>query len=208
LIDPPGEHPVRWSAAPDATAAGLAHDFGALGADGVARVPVSTRTAEGAGDDAPPERLDQPALSSRGVGTLVHRILGLAHRRDTAGEEGLARVADEVVATPGTLELTPAERRNAAVIAARLQAAGELRAQAGARLLFEVPYSRRLDDGRVERGVVDCLAVGDDAVEVLEFKTGAAQAEHGAQLEAYVAAVAAAYPAHRVTGRLLYVQLP
>jgi RecB family endonuclease NucS len=43
---------------------------------------------------------------------------------------------------------------------------------------------------------------------VLEFKTGPARAAHSVQLDAYVEAVRAAYPARRVEGRLVYVQAP
>jgi ATP-dependent helicase/nuclease subunit A len=205
-VEPPGEHALRWSAVPDQPTTAPIHDFRALEPDGSPRVLVSIRARAEAGELTRAGIATAP--SSRGVGTFVHRILALAHRRGMSDENGVLRLADDVGSGRGDLELTPTERRHAAIIAARLLATGGLQPHPGARLLFEVPYSRRLDDGGAERGVVDCLVIEGDAVEVLEFKTGVAQAEHGGQLGAYVAAIRAAYPAHRVSGRLLYVESP
>jgi hypothetical protein len=42
-------------------------------------------------------------------------------------------------------------------------------------------------------------------VRVVEIKTGAARAAHSAQLEAYVEAARALYPARQVEGRVIYV---
>jgi hypothetical protein len=52
---------------------------------------------------------------------------------------------------------------------------------------------------------MDCLVVDGEAVLVLEFKTGGPRGQHSAQLEAYLDAARAAYPAHRVEGRVVYV---
>jgi ATP-dependent helicase/nuclease subunit A len=200
-VEPPSEHAVRWSAAPAETAIAV-HDFGVLEPDGVPRVVASSRSAGAVPDtsasDAPP--------SSRTLGTLVHRLLALAGRRGALDQAALAPLADQLTAGAGEAEIAEQERVHAVTTAARLLASVDVRADS--RLVFEAPYSRRLDDGRVERGTIDCLVFASDLVEVLEFKTGTAQAEHSAQLEAYVAAVRAAYPAWRVEGRLVYVQAP
>ena len=58
--------------------------------------------------------------------------------------------------------------------------------------MFEVAYSRRLPDGRVERGTIDCLVVTDESATVLEFKTGAPSDEHRFSWRAYLEAVARA----------------
>jgi hypothetical protein len=121
-------------------------------------------------------------------------------------DSGLASLAEQLAAGGSSSVLSDAERRRCIAIAAHLLAS--VQRKPGGGLVFEAPYSRRLDDGRIERGVIDCLVFDGNAIEVLEFKTGAAQAQHSDQLEAYVAAVRAAYPARHVEGRLVYVQAP
>ena len=145
-------------------------------------------------------------MSSRDLGTFVHALVARAHRRGAMDDSGLASLADQLAAGGSGSVLSDVERRRCIAIGAHLLAS--VQRKPGGGLVFEAPYSRRLDDGRIERGVIDCLVFDGNAIEVLEFKTGAAQAQHSDQLEAYVAAVRAAYPARHVEGRLVYVQAP
>jgi len=203
-IEPPGELPVTWNAAPSVPQA-LTPDFGALQPDGVPRVAVTARTAEGpAGREPGGDAGEGPSGSTRGVGVLVHRLLALAHRRGVHDEAGLASLIEQLGEEKTDGE-TPTTRARAVAMTARLLAFEALRPAPGATVRFEVPYSRRLDDGRVERGTVDGLVLDGDVVRVLEFKTGTARERHSAQLDAYVEAMRLAYPARRVEGQLLYV---
>ncbi|HTM32429.1 MAG TPA: UvrD-helicase domain-containing protein [Vicinamibacterales bacterium] len=201
-VEAPSGEPVRWSMAP-ADPPIVLHDFAPLAADGVPRVSVSAeRPAATLADASGPV----PPLSSRDLGTFVHALVARAHRRGAMDDSGLASLAEQLAAGGSGSVLSDAERRRCIAIAAHLLAS--VQRKPGGGLVFEAPYSRRLDDGRIERGVIDCLVFDGNAIEVLEFKTGAAQAQHSDQLEAYVAAVRAAYPARHVEGRLVYVQAP
>jgi RecB family endonuclease NucS len=73
-------------------------------------------------------------------------------------------------------------------------------------VIFEAAYSRRRDDGTIERGSIDVLIVEASRVCVLELKTGQAYESHGIQLKAYRAALQAQYPTHEITGRIVYLQ--
>jgi ATP-dependent helicase/nuclease subunit A len=209
----PDSAPVRWSAAP-AVPPVLIHDFAALRPDGVVRTLVSDT---GTGGQAPfvaqappatvaalaPEEASNPAL-----GTLVHALLARAHRRGITDETGLVLLAEQLIGADGEADLAGATLARAVSTAAALLARDELRPRPGAIVVFEAPYSRRLDDGRVERGTIDCLIVEEASVVVLEFKTGVAREVHSAQLDAYVRAARVAYPDRRVEGRLLYGSEP
>jgi hypothetical protein len=202
-VDAPSDRAVCWTAAPVEPAPAV-RDFAVLRPDGVPRLSASAWAA-GAAEDSP--GLDGTA-STRGAGTLIHRLLALCHQRGAFELSHIGRLADQLAAggDDGGHALSALERSDASAIAARLLAASGL--QPGSRAVFEAPYSRRLDDGRVERGTIDCLVFDGDRIEVLEFKTGPARAAHSVQLDAYVEAIRAAYPARRVEGRLVYVQAP
>jgi ATP-dependent helicase/nuclease subunit A len=79
---------------------------------------------------------------------------------------------------------------------------------AGATVLSEVPFSLRADGpgGAVLlRGTIDCLAVAaDEAVTVLEFKTGPRRGAHQRQLDLYVRAARALFPGRDVRGVLIH----
>jgi ATP-dependent helicase/nuclease subunit A len=191
---------VRWTGAPAESAAPV-QDFAAVAPDGVPRVVASMHSSA----SVPAETAIGATPSSRGIGTLVHRLLALANRRGMTDPRELEQLADALA--PGSLdvEVSESERRRAVATVGRLLASPDLRLRGESRFVFEAPYSRRLGDGRIERGTIDCLVFDGDAIDVLEFKTGSAQAEHSAQLDAYVEAVRAAYPGQRVGGRLVYV---
>jgi ATP-dependent exoDNAse (exonuclease V) beta subunit len=56
----------------------------------------------------------------------------------------------------------------------------------------------------IVHGAIDCLIVADQAVTVLEFKTGAPRPEHTAQTNLYCQAAATLFPGINVTARLVY----
>jgi ATP-dependent helicase/nuclease subunit A len=74
------------------------------------------------------------------------------------------------------------------------------------RVVFEAAYSRRRADGLVERGAIDCLVVAPERVTVIEFKTGAPQEQHRAQLASYEEAAGVLYADRSVNGQLIYVE--
>jgi len=59
-------------------------------------------------------------------------------------------------------------------------------------------------DGVVLRGTIDCLAVQDDAVTVIEFKSGRPLAEHQEQVSVYKRAAEHIFPGTRVRTLLVY----
>jgi hypothetical protein len=142
------------------------------------------------------------------LGSLVHALLAQAHGQGVTGIDALRQLAGRLADATVGADVNLATLERAASMAAGLLAHPDLAAGRGATVLFEVPYSRRLVDGRIERGTLDALIVDDTVVRVLEVKTGAARASHSAQLEAYVDAARALYPARQVEGRVIYVTEP
>jgi len=74
----------------------------------------------------------------------------------------------------------------------------------GGTALHEVPFTLRLD-GRIVRGTIDCLVVKEDAIVVLEFKTGRERPEHAFQVDLYGKAMQAVHPGRRVDLRVIYL---
>ena len=146
------------------------------------------------------------SLSSRALGTLVHRLLAEARLRGITDEGTLAALAPDL-ADDDEIGGVGAEVQARAVVLCRgLMSDAALSAPApGTRFVFEAPYSRRRADGLVERGAGDCLAVSGDGVTVLEFKTGQPRADDERQLAAYVEAMRGQFPGRRVDGRVVYV---
>ena len=205
IVEPPAEPPRRWRAAP-AVASPTAFDTAALAPDGPRRVAVTSLVAV---DD--PAAAASEAVSSRALGTLVHRLLAEARLRGITDEAGLEALASALV-DDGEVEGHDAEdaaeeRRARAVVLCRgLLGDAAFRAPAeGTRFVFEVAYSRRRGDGVIERGVVDGLAFSGDHVTVLEFKTGQPRPADERQLAAYVEAMRQQFPGRRVEGRVVYV---
>ena len=75
---------------------------------------------------------------------------------------------------------------------------------ASGRAVFGLPFSMARTDGAILRGRIDCVVVSDQAMTVLEFKTGARQPDHERQLSVYVEALRARHPGVTVQGRLVY----
>ena len=160
------------------------------------------------------------------VGTLVHRLLqswdgvqGRSDRDQLVHARNLLR-AEERAAVPD-VELTV---RTATAMAERITARDDVRSLlGGGQRLYEVPFSLRaahpspsadadrqgqagLETGSlILRGTIDCLVVREDgSVLVLEIKTGVPRPSHQQQLDIYLAAARALFPAVPVTGQLIY----
>jgi ATP-dependent helicase/nuclease subunit A len=199
-IPPPADAPVRWWDAP-AQAQLVDQDFGALGADGVPRTVV----AAAATDWLAGSSRSTDAASNSALGTLVHALLARAHRLAVTGRAALRSMAERLAHVEFDGEVDPAMLDRAVSMVEALLAHPDMSAAPGASTIFEAPYSRRLSDGRIERGTVDAIIVDTSSVRVLEIKTGAARTAHSAQLGAYVEAVREAYPTRTVEGRVIYV---
>jgi ATP-dependent helicase/nuclease subunit A len=81
--------------------------------------------------------------------------------------------------------------------------------------LAEAPLAATLPDGRVIAGTVDRILIENEAVSVIDFKTGRAPATesdipnaHRAQMSAYVQALEVIFPRRRVSAFLLYTAGP
>jgi ATP-dependent helicase/nuclease subunit A len=203
VVPRPGPEPVRWSAAP-APVVAVDHDVGPLAPDGVVRTVVSRDLAADRTAGAVPLAPEGGDGSSAMLGTLVHALLARAYASG-ARDAGALRVQASRLALGVAGAIDPAVRDRAVAMVGQLLVDPALAAPPGATVQFEVPYSRRLADGRVERGAIDLLIVAEDSVRIIELKTGRPDAAHSDQLEAYVAAVRVAYPARVVEGRIVYV---
>jgi ATP-dependent helicase/nuclease subunit A len=196
----PGIDPVCWSAAAPPVAEAI-QDFAPLVADGPVRSAASASRPEAEWQSA----ADESEKSTTTLGSLVHALLGQGHGLGVTGIGGLRPLAARLAKTADGAAADPATLERAVSLAAAVLAHPDLAGGPGATVLFEVPYSRRLVDGRIERGALDVLIVDETAVHVLEVKTGAARASHSAQLESYVEAARALYPARQVEGCVVYV---
>ncbi len=153
------------------------------------------------------------ASAGHRIGRLFHRLLQRYEGAPVAPEV-LERVGRELAAVLGFPAAAGDEAAPAAArLYARFVASGKGAALRGRELLWEVPFARRdataptAEGGPavVLRGTIDCLArTADGRIIVLEFKTGRPRAEHARQLDAYVAAARAMFPAAAVEGRLVY----
>jgi ATP-dependent helicase/nuclease subunit A len=161
--------------------------------------------------DLAPEKDDvrRDRALGRLAGTLVHRLfqLGVAGQHQAADlAKHLGRLArpEELVDVPDVRQFFAEVARAFAALAGRPDVSAWL---AAGRAHYEVPFSFASPDtpGVVLRGSIDCLIVHPDgSIRVLEFKTGAPQPEHRAQIETYLAAARSFFPAADVTGELVY----
>jgi ATP-dependent exoDNAse (exonuclease V) beta subunit len=143
-------------------------------------------------------------------GILVHRLLqsGLPEHLDEAPARAFTRQLlqpQERAAVPDIEPLVTTALATWRALRRRPDVAALL---TSGRVLHEVPFSlgRAVSGDRlILRGTIDCLVHTDDgSVVVLEFKTGRPRSSHQRQLNLYVEAAAALYPAARVEGRLIY----
>jgi ATP-dependent exoDNAse (exonuclease V) beta subunit len=156
------------------------------------------------------------------VGTLVHRLFqfmdeppaaanderALERARELLGHEERATLVDADATLLTAVEVWRRMRERPEVTT--LLTSG--------RRLYEVPFSMRLPPAPgaekdptpgpaivVLRGTIDCLVVRPDgSVVVVEFKTGRPRKSHDRQLETYLDAARALFPAAEVSGQLIY----
>jgi ATP-dependent helicase/nuclease subunit A len=138
------------------------------------------------------------------TGTLVHRLFASGVDSDGDALEARAR---RLLAPEERAAVADPDRciRRASDVWSRLRSRPDV-----AELLVmavrhhEVPFS--IQDGHhVVRGAIDCLVrKPDGGMLVIEFKTGAPQPAHRAQLDAYVRAATCMFPGVHVEGRLIY----
>jgi ATP-dependent helicase/nuclease subunit A len=176
-----------------------------------ARPPRPLAPSAIAGDD---ESAAPPSAAMRAAalrGTWIHQLLErlpdvAADKRATAARHWLERSA-------GVVE--PALRDEIVELVCGLLSDARFSRLFGPGSLGEAPLAATLPDGRVIAGTVDRLLVEDDAVSVIDFKTGRApQSEadipnaHRAQMEAYAAALGVIFPGRQVRAALLYTAGP
>ncbi len=180
---------------------GVVSDFEPVDDPNVRRMSVATAIAE---TDTLPAVSRPGHHSNRLLGTLVHRLVRRFGLDSTADVDAAAVDLLE----PGEIVDIP---ESATVCA---QAANAFRALCsmadvrdlyhGGTALHEVPFTLRLD-GRIVRGTIDCLVVKEDAIVVLEFKTGRERPEHAFQVDLYGKAMQAVHPGRRVDLRVIYL---
>ena len=158
----------------------------------------------------PPQGTARAAAVSRGL--LLHALferlppVAAARRRDTALRWLAAQAPDESDASRATM---------ADEVLAVLNDPGHA-ALFGPGSLAEVPLSAVVAGGAVVAGIVDRLLVTDDAVMVIDYKTGrhvpdgaaAVQPAYLRQMAAYRDALAVIFPGRRVDAALLYTAGP
>ncbi|MFP5378269.1 MAG: PD-(D/E)XK nuclease family protein, partial [Vicinamibacteria bacterium] len=157
-------------------------------------------------------RLPSPAARGGGdvlAGVLVNRALAAGVAFEIVADD--ARLMATLDALVADTDRSPVDDHDAALARAatalrRLADDAELRAlvETGRRA-HEVPVSLEVD-GRILRGVIDCLVQAPDGrVHVVEFTTGAPDEAHARQLALYVEAARAVFPGVPVSGRLAYL---
>ncbi len=177
-----------------------------------ARPPRPLAPSQLGADDAPqrPAGSQRAAAIQRGIllHSLIERLPHVAiERRLDAAQRWLAINAPALAA---------AARAEMAGEACRALDDPDWAAIFGAGSLAEAPFSAVIDGGIVVAGTVDRLLVTDEAVLVVDYKTGAhvpARAEDVApaylrQMAAYAAALAVIFPGRRVAAALLYTAAP
>jgi len=169
--------------------------------------PRVAASATSSATDETVRRREPTDRSSARLGTVVHALVGHAHMHAVSDETALREAAMQLAQQRGLGELTPEDVARAARMTRDALSQPELaEIPPESSVIFEAAYSRRRDDGAIERGSVDVLIVGPSHVSVLELKTGQASGSHVSQLDAYRAALQAQYPAHEVRGRVVYLQ--
>ncbi len=158
---------------------------------------------------APAPSPEQRAAARRGI--LIHqlfeRLPGVeAEQRPSAATRWLERSA-------GLGD--SAERQALADLVCSIMGDNRFSGLFSPESLGEAPIAATLPDGRVVAGTVDRLLVEDDAVSVIDFKTGRVPAggdqipaAHRAQMAAYAEALAVIFPGRAIRSALLYTAEP
>ncbi|PYR28804.1 MAG: hypothetical protein DMF92_13295, partial [Acidobacteria bacterium] len=177
-------------------------DFGAVAdRSATVRVPVTGIIVPPGLTAGETDTSDRP--SDAIVGTMAHRLFGLL---GTTGPDVVRQRARALLAAPQSPVVDDGKIDRALAYAARLRQHPDLAGLvASGRLLYEVPFSLRVDPATIVRGSIDCLVrIGDGRVVVVELKTGTRRPEHEAQLALYVDAARALFPGRAVEGLLVY----
>jgi ATP-dependent exoDNAse (exonuclease V) beta subunit len=185
-------------------------DFAPLAAEAV---PIrSVTTVLGAAPGSRGDVAGEPGISSRLVGTLVHRML---HRLGLSSEEGTDVTRDTVVRLlrPEESAAVSGDRTITDLADEVLDAYRTICSRADIRAVYserdrwhEVPFATRASDGGIIRGTIDCVVRdAEGKVTVLEFKTGLPRDEHLTQLELYKSAAHHLFPGAPIDARLVYV---
>ena len=137
------------------------------------------------------------------TGTLVHRLVQRIGWSAVPPPPAMLRRllrTDEL----GSVDDPDALLERAAEVYRRLALRDDIRSLYDAdRLMFEVPFCLVTDDS-VVRGVIDCVVVREERVDVLELKTGRARPEHHDQASLYGRAAQAIWPGAAVAAWLVY----
>jgi RecB family exonuclease len=153
------------------------------------------------------------------AGTLVHRLFerrgmslaGLAGRsehRSSLIDELAHLIREEEAADVDDLDKVIAQAYDAYVALCAQPALAAIFESSEA--TFEVPFSVRVAGSqKILRGTFDCLVRrADGGVIVVELKTGKPIPEHAQQLDTYLTAARALFPAAAVEGKLIYAHQP
>jgi len=141
-------------------------------------------------------------------GRLIHALF---ERLPAVAPADRAGAAERWLAGPGAVADAAQRREIAATVLAVLDDP-RFAALFGPDSLAEAPIAAVVADGLVVSGTIDRLLVTDQAVRLIDFKTGrrapASLAEapiyHLRQMAAYAAALAVIFPGRRIEAALLY----
>jgi ATP-dependent helicase/nuclease subunit A len=176
-----------------------------------ARPPQPLAPSAIAVDDeaVPPPSETMRAAARRGV--LIHQLL---ERLPPVPDSTRYAAALRWLERSGGVS-APAERDELAELVCGLLADPRFSDLFGPQSLGEAPLAATLPDGRVIAGTVDRLLIGDEEIQVIDFKTGRVPAEqaqipasHQAQMSAYAEALRVIFPGRTVRAALLYTSGP
>ena len=187
----------------------VASDFTRLdAAPTLARARISTAGVAPVFDRHPFPEWAVDAPDPRRLGTLVHRLLEHDALAGGLAEAALRHLAERLLGGDDRRGATGPRR----LVDAALRVVGQMAnnqalvTRLSGQRWHEVPVAYN-DGRRIWRGALDALmAAGPGQLEVLEFKTGRPQPAHEAQLDLYVAAIAAMAPGVEVSGQVIYLQ--
>jgi ATP-dependent helicase/nuclease subunit A len=203
----------RWSGAPALNRA-RCQDLDPLAAgDCVVRMSAAEYVEPPAATGQ--QRIDRTAQAAgadgRLIGIIVHRLIQFDGGEDY-GTETLDDLETRATRLARPEELASAGDEASSTIRKAVSTFLAIRQRPDVRQLLssgirlhELPFSFRPGHRQpVVRGVVDCVVISCGKATVMDFKTGAPQRAHQAQLDLYVQAVKAILPGLEIDGVLVY----